>query len=376
MRMRLAIVGAGIVGSSAAFELAGAGHAVSLFEQFDVDHDKGSSYGDSRIIRLFYDDPYYTRLMIDGLALWRRLEAASGQTLYEAFGGLYFGPAGHASIVSGVTGMQAVGLSPVVLGARDLRARFPAFAFADDEAGFVDERAGSLRASRCVRAAVSAASAAGAAVRTGVKAVRIAARDGGIEIVFDGGQRERFDRAIVCAGPWSRELLAQLSLPLRATRQQYVHLRPTRDAAAFEAGTMPVWIDAAANWYGFPHHGDVAGVKIASHDFGPEVDPDDVDRSIDESLVLRTREYARRRLPALADGEVTYAKTCLYTVSPDEDFIVDAVRDVPGCFFVAGCSGHAFKFGPLLGAIAADLALDDEPRADISRFRLDRFERA
>jgi sarcosine oxidase len=139
---------------------------------------------------------------------------------------------------------------------------------------------------------------------------------------------------------------------------------------------MPVWIDAAQNWYGFPHHGDVAGVKVASHDFGPEADPDDVDRCIDEALVLRTREYVRRRLPALADGDVAYAKTCLYTVSPDEDFIVDAVRGVPGCFFVAGCSGHAFKFGPLLGSIAADLALDATPRADITRLRLGRFDRA
>jgi len=376
MRMRLAVVGAGIVGSSAAFELAGKGHDVHLYEQFDVDHDRGSSFGDSRIIRLFYDDPYYTRLMSQGFALWRRLEAVSGQTLYEAFGGLYFGPAGHPSIVSGVKGMQAVGVTPVLLDARELRERFPAFAFADDEAGFVDERACSLRASRCVRAAVSAASAAGAVVHAGAKAARIEARDGKVEIAFEGDERERFDRAIVCAGPWSRELLAHLRLPVRATLQQYVHLQPTRDAAAFEAGTMPVWIDAGSNWYGFPHHGDVDGVKVASHDFGPEVDPDAVDRSIDESLIRRSRDYARRRLPALADGAVSYAKTCLYTVSPDEDFIVDAVRGIPGCYFVAGCSGHAFKFGPLLGAIAADLALDDEPRADISRFRLDRFQKA
>lgn len=374
--MRVAVIGAGIIGSSAAFELAGAGHAVSLFEQFDVDHDKGSSFGDSRIVRLFYDDPYYTRLMIEGLALWRRLEAASGQTLYEAFGGLYFGPSGHASIASGVKGMQAVGVDPVLLDARELRARFPAFSFADDETGFIDERAGSLRASRCVRAAVSAASDAGAIVRTGAKVVRIEARGGGVEIALRDGERERFDRAIVCAGPWSRALLARLDLPIRVTRQQYVHLQPTRDAAAFEAGTMPVWIDAAEIWYGFPHHGDVAGVKIASHDFGPEVDPDDVDRSIDEALVRRTREYATRRLPALAGGDVVYAKTCLYSVTPDEDFIVDAVRGVPGCFFVAGCSGHAFKFGPLLGAIAADLTVDAAPRADITRFRLDRFDRA
>jgi sarcosine oxidase len=372
--VKIAVVGAGIVGACAALELASADHDVTLFEQFDEDHDLGSSFGDSRIIRFFYDDPYYTRLMSAAMPLWRRLEAASGTTLYETYGGLYFGPAGHASIASGLAGMRAVGASPELLDARELRARFPAFRFRDDEAGFVDDRAGSLRASRCVRAAIGAARDARAAVRTGVKIARIEPDgDRAVALMLSSGAPERFDRAIACAGAWSRDLLDSLDLPLRATRQQYVHLEPTADAASFEPGCMPVWIDAAENWYGFPRHGEIAGVKIASHDFGPAVDPDDVDRTIDEALVRRTRDYARRRFPALADGRVIYAKTCLYTVSPDEDFIVDAVRDVPGCVFVAGCSGHAFKFGPLLGALAADMALDRAPRADVSRFRLSRF---
>lgn len=372
--MKIAVVGAGIVGASAAFELASEGQDVVLFEQFDVDHDRGSSYGASRIIRRFYDDPYYTKLMAAAFPLWERLETVSGQTLYQVFSGLYFGPAGHPSIAAGVKGMQAVGTMAPVLAARELRARFPAFRFDDDEAGFVDDLAGSLRASACVRAAVSAAASAGAGVRTGTRIDRVGARaGGGIDLITAAGDREGFHRAIVCAGPWSRSLLPGLDLPVRVTRQQYVHLQPTRDARVFAAGAMPIWIDAAQNWYGFPQHGDVAGVKIASHDFGESVDPDEVDRSIDDALVQRTREYARRRLPALADGEITYAKTCLYTVSPDEDFIVNAVRDVPDCFFVTGCSGHAFKFGPLLGAVAADLAMRRLPRADISRFALDRF---
>ena len=371
--MKIAVVGAGIVGSCAALELASTGHDVTLFEQFEIDHDRGSSFGDSRIIRRFYDDPYYTQLMSGAFDLWRRLETLSGESLYEVMGGLYFGPTGHASIAAGVRGMQSVGAAAAVLDANELRARFPAFRFRDDECGFVDDLAGSLRASRCVRAAVNAARRAGAAVLTAARVEGVESRAGGGVKLVTGGERSRFDRAVVCAGPWSRALLSQLDLPLRVTRQQYVHLRPTSDARSFEAGAMPIWIDAGENWYGFPHHGDVEGVKIASHDFGDTVDPDDVDRTIDEALIARTREYARRRFPALSGGEVAFAKTCLYTVSPDEDFIVDAVRAVPGCYFVTGCSGHMFKFGSLLGAVAADLASDREPRADISRFRLDRF---
>lgn len=372
--MKVAVVGAGIIGSCAAYELASQHHDVTVFEQFDIDHDRGSSYGDSRIIRRFYDDPYYTALMPPAYELWRRLESATGSALIDTLGGLYFGPGDHERLASAQRGLRALGERADLLDAQTLRSRFPAFRFRDDEAGLIDESAGSLRASRCVRAAVTAASDAGARFVTGRKVDSIERAPGGVAVVYSR-ERHVFDRAIVCAGPWTPTMLRDLDLPIRATRQQYAYIVPTRDNAMFEPNAMPIWIDAAENWYGFPHHGDIDGVKFASHDFGPTVDPDRVDRTIDDREIERTREYARRRFPALADGEVTYAKTCLYSVTPDEDFIVDRVEGVPGCAFVGGCSGHAFKFGALLGAVAADIALDREPRADISRFRLARFPR-
>ncbi|HYK52313.1 MAG TPA: N-methyl-L-tryptophan oxidase [Candidatus Eremiobacteraceae bacterium] len=374
--MKVAVVGAGIIGSCAAFELALQQHDVSVFERFDIDHDRGSSYGDSRIIRRFYDDAYYTALMPLAYDLWRRLERATGVHLIDTLGGLYFGPRDHERLARAQRGLHAIGEPADLLDARTLRARFPGFRFSDDEAGIIDESAGSLRASRCVRAAVDAARDAGARFITNIKVDAIErAPEGGVAIAHSG-ERHLFDRAVVCAGPWTPATLRDMHLPIRVTRQQYAYIAPTRDAARFEPGAMPIWIDAAENWYGFPHHGDIAGVKFASHDFGPTVDPDSVDRTIDEREIERTREYARRRFPALAEGEVTYAKTCLYSVTPDEDFIVDRVDGIEGCAFVGGCSGHAFKFGTLLGAVAADVALDREPRADISRFRIARFSRA
>jgi monomeric sarcosine oxidase len=374
--VKVAVVGAGIIGACASNELASQHHDVTVFEQFDIDHDRGSSYGDSRIIRRFYDDPYYTALMPLAYDLWHRLEAATGVHLIETLGGLYFGPRDHERLASARRGLHQIGERADLLEAKTLRARYPAFRFGDDEVGIVDQSAGSLRASRCVRTAVDAAKAAGARFVTGRKVDAIGAAPGGGVAIDRAGDRRVFDRAVVCAGPWTPAMLHDLHLPIRATRQQYAYIAPTRDAAMFEPPMMPIWIDAAENWYGFPHHGDIDGVKIASHDFGPTVDPDSVDRTIDENEIERTREYARRRFPALAGGEVTYAKTCLYSVTPDEDFIVDRVDGIPGCAFVGGCSGHAFKFGTLLGAVAADVALDREPRADISRFRLARFSRA
>ena len=374
--MKAAVVGSGIIGACAALGLASEGHEVVVYEQFDVDHDRGSSYGDSRIIRRFYDDPYYTALMPLAYGLWRRLERTSGVHLIDTLGGLYFGPRDHVRLAAARRGLRSIGEAADLLDAAELRARFPAFRFDDEDAGIVDGQAGSLRASRCVRAAVDASRAAGARFVTGRKADRVRRSSlRGIEIE-SGGSSDAYDRAVICAGPWSASVLPELDLPVRVTRQQYAHFAPARDAAIFEPGALPIWIDAAENWYGFPRHGDVGGVKFASHDFGPTVDPDDVDRAIDEREIARAREYARRRLPALADADVVFAKTCLYTVTPDEDFIVDAVDGIPGCAFVAGCSGHAFKFGALLGALAADVALDRPPRADISRFRLARFSRA
>jgi sarcosine oxidase len=374
MKLRAGVVGAGIVGACTAFELASAGADVTVFEQFTIDHDRGSSYGDSRIIRRFYDDPYYTKLMSIAYPLWQRLEAASGVRLYERLGGLYFGPRDHPRLAAAIEGMSAVGASPELIAASKLRGRFPAFAFDDDEAGIVDDEAGSLRASRCVSAAVSAAVAAGAVLRTECRVQRVQTSGASIAVRTADGESHRFDRVAVCAGPWAPRFIAQSTAPVRATRQQYVHLRPTSHAEFFRDGSMPIWIDAAENWYGFPEHGDVAGVKIASHDFGETVDPDDVRRDVDAAIVERTRRYARRRLPALENGEMTYAKVCLYTVSPDEDFIIDEMPDVPGCHYFTGCSGHAFKFGTLAGAVIADRILEREPRADVARWRASRLQ--
>lgn len=371
--MRVGVLGSGIVGASAAYALAQDGCSVTAFEQFGVDHDRGSSFGDSRIIRRFYDDAYYTRLMESAYPLWRGLERTVAQPLLVQTGGLYFAPAGHPHIQSALAALRAQGARHEALDAAAMRRRFPQFTFADDEVGVVDPEAGLLRASACVRAAVAAATAAGASLATHVRVAHLDQERGGPVFRLQSGEKVRFDRVVVCAGPWTSKFLPDLELPLRVTKQQYAFLRPTAQADSFEADAMPIWIDAPRQWYGFPHHGAIEGCKVASHDFGPTFDPDDPARETTSDVIERTRAYARLRLPSLADGEVTFAKVCLYTITPDEDFILDMHPAMRKCFFIAGLSGHGFKFGTLLGALAADLVLDRAPRVDISRFRLARF---
>jgi glycine/D-amino acid oxidase-like deaminating enzyme len=155
-------------------------------------------------------------------------------------------------------------------------------------------------------------------------------------------------------------------------RKTYIHLEPAQHHENFEASRFPVWIDADSLAYGFPRLGEVPGVKIALHGGGDITSPETVDRAMHEQDRVALHEYATRRFPDLS-RRVVYEKVCLYTNTPDEDFIIDAVPDLPGAFFIGGLSGHGFKFGPLLGEIALALLTDTPTPYDLSRFACTRF---
>jgi glycine/D-amino acid oxidase-like deaminating enzyme len=180
------------------------------------------------------------------------------------------------------------------------------------------------------------------------------------------------DRLIVTAGPWSPSLLAELGLPLRVTRQPYVYLAPEGEGALFRGSAFPIWIDMATYFYGFPEHDELPGVKIAWHHPGEETDPAAARRPLDEEDRAVLRDYARRRFAGLTD-RITYEKVCLYTNTPDEDFIVDRHPEDSRIVIVGGLSGHGFKFTPLLGRLAAALATEGDVNVDLGRFSLSRF---
>jgi glycine/D-amino acid oxidase-like deaminating enzyme len=167
------------------------------------------------------------------------------------------------------------------------------------------------------------------------------------------------------------QVLAAAKLPLKVTRQQYVYLKPRR-AEMFEPEVFPVWIDKAHGYYGFPIDRRADGVKLARHNFGEEFDPSQDDRPLSQREVDEAVEFAQQRLPDLSD-EVLDARACLYTVTPDEDFIIDRAPRMQNVLAISGCSGHGFKFSVLLGQIGANLTTRGEDPRDLSRFRLDRF---
>lgn len=370
---RIAVLGAGGVGSAAARFLAREGHAVVVLEQFERDHDRGSSYGSSRIIRKTYTDGFYTGLMGEAYPLWDELEREAGEELFSRCGGLFFGPTEHPELVAIRGALRGNGVPFEELEPAACARRFPGLRLLPGESGVFEREAGFLRASACVRANLRLAEAEGAQVRahTGVEALEPGA--GGVVLRLAGGERLEFDRVVVAAGPWTARLLAgSVALPFQVTRQVYCHFEPQGQGAEFGAERFPVWIDFATNFYGFPSDGRLPGVKVAWHETGEPVEPERVDREVRESDREPLRRYCTGHLPGLSP-RVVFEKVCLYTMSPDKDFVVDRLPGEPRVVLVGGLSGHGFKFTVLLGRIAAWMAMDRQVPWDLSRFSLARL---
>ncbi len=371
--VKVLIVGVGGTGSAAARSLAHAGHSVLAFEQFEVGHAWGSSHGASRIIRYTYADEVYTRMMGAAYPLWRALQEEAGEELLARTGGVFFGDKDGPDLTAARAALDQNGVAYEMLGAAEVQSRFPALRLTEVEAALYQPDMGFLRATACVKANVRLARAAGADIREGVAVAQVEQRGLEVVVTTESGEEHVADRALVTAGPWMGRLFASLRLPLRVTRQQIVYLRPEAGAKRdFESDRLPVWIDISANVYGFPSDGQGEGVKLASHDRGELTDPDGPRRPPDEAYAGQMADYAASRFAGLT-RHVTHAQACLYTNTPDEDFILDFAPDMSHVWLVSGCSGHGFKFTVLLGKLAAEAATGGTLPPYLARFALSRF---
>jgi monomeric sarcosine oxidase len=399
--VRVAVVGVGGVGSAAARFLAAAGHSVVAFERFRLGHTRGSSHGESRIIRYAYPDALYTRLAAAAYPLWSALEAEAGEELLVPCGGLTFGPAAHPDLAATERALAGAGRAFETLAPEAVRERFPALRLRAGEAAVYQADGGFLRATRCVLANARLARRHGAVIEEEVVVREVVARGREVVVRAEPGGERAFDRAVVTAGPWVGALLARLGLPLSVTRQRVAYLRvagaggvgplagtasaarPPAAAERFRPERFPVWIDVASLYYGVPSDGRIEGVKVGAHRLGEVVDPDVPPRPLAAGDVADIVAYAVERFDGLT-GDVVRAEPCLYTNAPNEDFILDRPPDAPNVWLVSGCSGHGFKFTVLLGKVAAELAAGaeggDAPAGvagvtsrDLERFALARF---
>lgn len=368
------VVGGGVMGCAAAYQLAKDGARVLLLDQFEVGHGRGSSHGPSRIIRLAYESLDYVALARASYALWRELEAEAGAALLTQVGGLDIGLPNALALSDIRATYQSAGVPFEQLDREAVMRRFPQFNLPEGTVGLYQADYSLLAADRCVAALAAEARRHGAAIREREPARQLRASSDGVEVRTDQGVYKA-GRLILSAGSWMRPLLRQLDLdlPLTVQKEQVVFLR-ARDPREFTPERLPLVIHRFPKTTSlgsvFPIF-DHAGVKVMIDRLGPQVAPDDPDRSIDQPLLERVRAYAAELLPGLT-GEVIEAVSCRYTMTPDEHFIIDRHPAYPQIVIASPCSGHGFKFGTVIGRILADLALRGTTAYDIARFRLDR----
>jgi sarcosine oxidase len=380
------ILGCGGVGSAALMQLARRGVRVLGLDRFPPAHNRGSSHGRTRMIRqAYFEHPDYVPLVLRAYELWAELEAATGRKLYEETGLLEVGPptAAGGVVVPGVLASARLhGLAVDELTAAECERRFPGFRVPESMVGVFERRAGFLHVEASVQAHLDEAVRAGAELRC-EEAVRswhaVPATSGTAAHVVVETERGRYEaaRLVITAGAWAGEMLRDLGVPLVVRRKPQYWFRES--AASMEAGDFRLDRGAPAFlyelpdgvFYGFPVFGP-EGLKCAEHSGGRVLaNPLENPAAIDEQDLARVRTFLAAQLPGIT-GELVDHAPCMYTMSPDENFIVDRHPTHASVVFAAGLSGHGFKFTSVLGEALADLALEGTGRRSIvvvSNFR-------
>jgi sarcosine oxidase len=367
------VAGVGGMGSAALFHAARRGARVLGLEQFDIPHDRGSSHGLTRIIRLAYwEDPAYVPLLRRAYELWRELEHLAGESLLVTTGSIDAGAAEGRAIRGVLEACRRFDLVHDVLDSDALHRRFPGYCLPSDLVAVFQPDGGFLLSERCIVAHVNAAMRAGADVHTNE---RLAGWEVFADRMLVHTDRSTYAcrRLLVTAGPWAGKAVRSLESLLSVERQVVMWMMP-RVPEHFAADTFPVFYlhGNEGSFYGFPVFGDL-GFKIGKyHHLRQIVDPDTVDRNCHPEDEAVLRAAVRRYFPD-ADGPTVLIKTCLFTNTRDEHFIVDGLPGQPGVFVAAGFSGHGYKFCSVIGEILADLALNGRTAHDISLFALHRL---
>jgi len=358
------VIGCGGVGGAALYHLACRGARVLGIDQFAPGHDRGSSHGQTRVIRqAYFEHPDYVPLLQRAYGLWSELEQRQSQRLYHQSGVLEIGPPDGEVIPGVLRSARQHDLAVEELTALDVQRRFPGFQVPEGFAAVYEKQAGFLRVEDCVLAHVQQAQRQGAELIASEAVTGWQATKQGVT-VETVGQRFQARGLVVTAGAWAAGLLADLleetDVELEVQRK-HLHWYGNRDPRYREADGCPVFFYELPEglFYGFPQIDDL-GVKVAEHSGGEAVaDPSRLDRAMDPQEALRSERFLEAHLPGVG-GPRTRHETCMYTMSHDGHFLVDRHPWWPNVVFAAGLSGHGFKFASVLGELLADLALQGD----------------
>ncbi|APU14327.1 N-methyl-L-tryptophan oxidase [Actinoalloteichus fjordicus] len=370
------VIGLGGMGSAAVHRLAAKGLRVLGLDRFPAAHDQGSSHGGSRIIRqAYFEGADYVPLLLRAYELWDELEAESAVEIRHRTGGLMIGAGDSLAVAGSLTSAREHGLDHELLDAAEIRRRFPTMTPADSDIALYEAAAGFVSPENAVLANLTMARRHGAQLRHGVRVDSWAADDAGVTVRTEDGVH-RADHLVICPGAWGPALLAELGLPLVVERVVQFWFRPTGPPEVFAEQRHPIfiWEDARQRQgYAFPMHAESDGtVKAAFFRGGATCTPDTIDRRVAPGEEEELRQFLSNRVPALP-GPLARAKTCMYTTTPDEDFVIGAHPRHDRVTLACGFSGHGFKFVPVIGEILADLVTDGATRHPIDMFDPRRF---
>ncbi|HEY4208604.1 MAG TPA: N-methyl-L-tryptophan oxidase [Puia sp.] len=367
------VVGLGANGSSTLYHLSGTGKKIIGIDRFKPPHTFGSSHGESRIIRqAYYEDPIYVPLLRAAYKEWEGMERTSGKKLFQKTGGLMLGYEDTAVVQGSRLSADTHHIPYEYLDASALRQRFPAFLPPDGTVGVLEKEAGILFPEECIRTFLDQAALKGAAIHYNEPVLKLTPTQRSIEVRTSKGHYS-VASLVLSAGAWTNQLLPELKLPLTVKRQPLFWFANgnAQHRRRFLPGQMPVYIweyTAGKMFYGFPDLG--TGIKIAPHHRGRTIDPDQLTQGVSreeiEEMEAITREYLDMS-PVFQTSAV-----CMYTNTPDENFIIDRHPAFPNIIIASPCSGHGFKFSSLTGRILGDMALGNDTGFDLSPFSISR----
>ena len=387
----VAIIGAGVVGLCLALDLARAGVATVVLDSGTPGAGASSANAGSLHVQL---QSHLARLpqagrdraaailplSLAGVERWSELAADLGGFELRRKGGLMLAAsAAEAILLRGKASLeQEWGLEVELLEGAEIRRRFPQFQTPDNAIGLYEQIGGVLYPEAAIAAQLRLAEAAGAELRFEQPALSWEASPSGdrVRVTTADGSYEA-EHLVIAAGAWAPELLRDLGLPLTVQRNVLYWLRPTHDQAHFQLDRCPICIWEGAgqsSFYSFPEiPGTPQGVKLAFHNHGPLTTPETIDREVHPHEVAEMRHWLAGRIPAVADGELLATATCMYTLTPDMNFLIDQHPAHPQVLICSPCSGHGFKLASVVGEIMADLAEHGATRHPIAPFNLARL---
>ena len=374
------VIGVGSMGSSACWFLASRGYKVLGLEQFDISHEHGSHAGQSRIIRkAYFEHPDYVPLLERAYENWRSFERITRSTIYQRTGIVYMGRPDNINM-QGILKSASLYHVPVEeLSVAEAQEQFPAFAIPSDFKIITEPDSGFVTPERAILLYAEQSIKKGAVIRIHEKVNEWKLEGNTVKVNTDKNIYT-CDKLIITAGAWASKIIPGLKSELTVTKQMLAWVKP-KNWETFSLGNFPCWFvedPERGTFYGFPilpvvQFGGPLGLKLAHHHPAEATDPDKVDRSIPPSFEKDINDFLLKYMPD-ATGEILAAKSCLYTYSKDQHFIIDHLPGYSDKVTIAcGFSGHGFKFVSVVGEILADLAMKGKTDLPIGFLRLGRF---